>query len=365
MNTLVQKTKMISGLALLAAGMLLGAASAQAQGCVAIRNMSSCSGSGAAALLQPKSWQLSFSYRQFRSFRHFSGTTENKERLVTGNEVINKSKFLDIGLTYAINSRLSVNAALPVQHNDRSSWYEHDRLNRYHSQSQGIGDARLTASYWLLDPQAHPTQNISLGLGLKAPTGNNDARDEFHIKKGEELVLENRPVDQSIQLGDGGWGGTLEFQAFKGLSHRVSVYGAGFYLLNPRDTTQTRTYRETLRNTLANESYLSVPDQFMFRAGLSYNLMAIHGLSLAAGGRIEGIPVYDLIGKENGFRRPGHIVSAEPTVSYMRGRHNLALSAPIALIRNRTQSVTDKAMNRHGDAAFADYLVSVNYSVRL
>jgi hypothetical protein len=254
---------------------------------------------------------------------------------------------------------------LPVQHNDRSSWYEHDRVNRYHSQSQGIGDLRVTANYWVLDPQAHPTQNISLGLGLKAPTGNNNAQDEFHIKQGEQLVAQTRPVDQSIQLGDGGWGPTLEFQAFKGLSHQFVVYAAGFYLLNPRDTTETRTYRETLRTTLANESYLSVPDQFMVRAGVMYNLMAVHGLSLGAGGRIEGIPVYDLVGKENGFRRPGYIVSAEPTVSYMRGRHNLAVAVPIAMIRNRTQSVTDKAMNRHGDAAFADYLVSVNYAVRL
>jgi hypothetical protein len=365
MTTLLHQFKWASGMALLAAISLTAPSSTQAQGCVAIRNMSSCSGSGPNSLLPPKSWQVSLAYRQFRSFRHFSGTEENKERLVIGNEVINKSKSLDIGLTYALSNRLSVSAILPVQHNDRSSWYEHDRVNRYHSQSQGIGDLRVTANYWLLDPQTHPTQNISLGLGLKAPTGNNNAQDEFHIKQGEQVVKQTRPVDQSIQLGDGGWAPTLEFQGFKGISHSVSVYAAGFYLLNPRDTTQTRTYRETLRSTLANESHLSVPDQFMARAGVAYNLMAVHGLSLAAGARIEGIPVHDLIGQENGFRRPGHVVSAEPTVSYMRGRHNLAVAVPIAVIRNRTQSVTDKAMNRHGDAAFADYLVSVNYAVRL
>jgi hypothetical protein len=365
MKTHLQKLPWLTGMALLGICILFAAPPVQAQGCVAIRNMASCSGSGPSSLLQPKSWQLSLSYRQFRSFRHFSGTTENKERRKIGNEVINKSKFLDIALTYALSDRLSLNAALPVQHNDRSSWYEHDRVNRYHTQSQGIGDARLTANYWLLDPLAHPTQNISLGLGLKAPTGNNNARDEFHVKQGEQLVTETRPVDQSIQLGDGGWGATLEFQAFKGLGPSFSVYGAGFYMLNPRDTTKTRTYRETLRSTLANESHLSVPDQFMFRAGLAYNLMLIHGLSLAAGGRIEGIPVRDLAGKENGFRRPGHVISVEPTVSYMLGRHNLSLAVPVALFRNRTQSITDKAMNRHGDAAFADYLVSVNYAVRL
>jgi hypothetical protein len=365
MTPFLHQHKWVSAVALLAASILFAVPSAQGQGCVAIRNMSSCSGSGPSSLLTAKSWQFSLSYRQFRSFRHFSGTTENKERLEIGNEVINKSKSLDIGLTYAVNNRLSVSAILPIQHNDRSSWYEHDRANRYHSQSQGIGDARLTANYWLLDPQAHPTQNISLGLGLKAPTGNNNARDEFHIKQGEQVVEQTRPVDQSIQLGDGGWAPTLEFQAFKGLGPSFSVYAAGFYMSNPRDTTETRTYRETLRATLANESHLSVPDQYMARLGAAYNVMAVHGLSVAAGGRIEGIPVYDLLGKENGFRRPGYVVSAEPTVSYMRGRHNLAVGVPIAVIRNRTQSVTDKASNRHGDAAFADYLVSVNYSVRL
>lgn len=365
MTAILQDCKWVSGVALLTVMILMVPASAQAQGCVAIRNFSSCSGSGPASLLAAKSWQVSLSYRQFRSFRHFSGTEENKQRLEVGNEVINKSKSLDLGLTYALSSRVSVSAILPVQHNDRSSWYEHDRVNRYHSQSQGIGDLRVTASYWLLDAQAHPTQNISLGLGLKAPTGNNNAQDAFYIKQGEQVVAQTRPVDQSIQLGDGGWGSTLEFQGFKGLSHTFSVYAAGFYLINPRDTTQTRTYRETLRHTFANESYLSVPDQFMTRAGVVYNLMAVHGVSLAAGARIEGIPVYDLIGKENGFRRPGYVLSAEPAVSYMRGRHNLALAVPIALVRNRTQSVTDKAMNRHGDAAFADYLVSVNYAVRL
>lgn len=365
MNTLLQKCRQATGLALLGAGLLLSTPAAQAQGCVAIRNMSSCSGGGPGSLLTAKSWQLSLSYRQFRSFRHFSGTKENKERLEIGNEVINKSKSLDLGLSYALNSRLLVSAILPLQHNDRSSWYEHDRANRYHSQSQGIGDLRLTASYWLLDPQSHPTQNISLGIGLKAPTGNNNAQDEFHIKQGEQVVAQTRPVDQSIQLGDGGWASTVEFQGFKGISHAFNVYAAGFYMMNPRDTTQTRTYRETLRSTLANESHLSVPDQYMVRAGLAFNPMAVHGLSVAAGARLEGIPVRDLIGKENGFRRPGYVLSAEPTVSYMRGRHNISAGVPIALIRNRTQSLTDKAMNRHGDAAFADYLVSVNYSVRL
>jgi hypothetical protein len=136
-------------------------------------------------------------------------------------------------------------------------------------------------------------------------------------------------------------------------------------MINPRDTSETRTYRETLRATLANEKYTSVPDQFMVRAGVTYNVLPAKGLGLGLGGRVEGVPVHDLIGAENGFRRPGYVVSVEPTLNYSRGRNMATLGIPTALIRNRTQSVTDKVMDRHGDAAFADYLVYINYSFRL
>jgi hypothetical protein len=340
-------------------------AAVKAQGCVAVRHMSSCTGGGTGATLFAKQWQVSVSYRQFRSFRHFSGTTENKERLELGTEVINKSKTADISATYALTNRLSVSAIVPLSYTDRSSLYEHDRVNRYHSQSKGLGDIRLMTNYYLLDPLTNPTQNISVGLGVKLPTGNYNTKDDFHIKKGEQVVLETRPVDQSMQLGDGGVAPILEVQMFKSLSTAFSVYGAGFYLFNVRDTTATRTYRETLRSTLANEKYMSVPDQLMARVGVSFAGLPVHGLALSLGGRLEGIPVYDMIGKENGFRRPGYIVSAEPTLAYMRGKSSFTLSVPVALIRNRTQSVTDKAMNRHGDAAFADYLVFINYGIRI
>jgi hypothetical protein len=81
------------------------------------------------------------------------------------------------------------------------------------------------------------------------------------------------------------------------------------------------------------------------------------------------VPARDLIGKSEGFRRPGHIVSVEPGVSYMLGNMTLGLNVPVALLRNRIRSVTDISdstpENRvHGDAAFADYLINVNLAWR-
>ncbi|MDN3603522.1 hypothetical protein QWZ00_10380 [Belliella kenyensis] len=78
----------------------------------------------------------------------------------------------------------------------------------------------------------------------------------------------------------------------------------------------------------------------------------------------------DLLGASDGFRRPGYIISVEPGVSYMLGNFTTTVNVPIALVRNRTRSLTDIADStpdnrRHGDAAFADYLINVNLAWRI
>jgi hypothetical protein len=65
----------------------------------------------------------------------------------------------------------------------------------------GIGDLRLSANYWLLNPDKHPDQNISLSLGAKAPTGDDAATDTSFRPTGPEL----QPVDSAIEAGDGAW----------------------------------------------------------------------------------------------------------------------------------------------------------------
>jgi hypothetical protein len=111
-----------------------------------------------------------------------------------------------------------------------------------------------------------------------------------------------------------------------------------------------------------------VADQFFARLGAQYQ----HGsFVFAVGGRIEGIPARDLIGKSDGFRRPGYIISGEPSIFYMKGNHVVGLNVPIAIVRNRTKNTIDTEQtiqtgtDKHGDAAFADYLVSVTYAFRL
>src|SRR5690606_29428250 len=94
------------------------------------------------------------------------------------------------------------------------------------------------------------------------------------------------------------------------------------------------------------------------------------GLSFFLGGRHECIPVYDLRGGSDGCRRPGYILSAEPGINYSWDNFSLNVNIPVALERNRTQSFLDKKNStpgnrRHGDAAFADYLVNLGFAWRL
>jgi nitroreductase len=128
-------------------------------------------------------------------------------------------------------------------------------------------------------------------------------------------------------------------------------------LINPSNRNGVKTYRGGL-----GEDIMSVADQYLARAGFSYSNASWKGFGASLGGRVEGVPVMDLVGGSDGFRRPGYAVSVEPGVSYSRGAHTFSLQVPIAEYRNRTRSVPDRLVpGRHGDAAFADYLILIGY----
>lgn len=347
---------------------------AHAQGCVAIRsNGGTCTMSDPSHTKQ-SGWVLGFNARYFKSFRHFSSTEEQKQRLEQHTEVINHTASVDIGLTKIVNSRWSFGFYVPVTSNARSSLYEHtdpvkkQSVGRFSTHSFGLGDLRVAAYRWLLDPVAHMKGNVQLGLGLKLPTGDYKYQDYFHISDTSKLL---GPVDQSIQLGDGGTGLTLEVNTFYHLSHSVALYGNAYYLINPREQNGVSTARGGATSATAllyGTDVMSVPDQYMARAGASY---IVKDFTFSAGGRIECVPVHDLIGGSNGFRRPGYVISVEPVVAYKMHRAQVYVSVPYAVERARTQSVPDKIRSRitntkyTGDAAFADYSINAGVAFRL
>lgn len=339
------------------------------QGCVAIRHFSSCNYNELqSALFSKGDWQIGMNYRYFKSFRHFRGSEEEPDRVSNASEVINHAHAWDFTATYGLSNRLYVVMTLPFVINTRSSLYEHGRDERHTTYSRGLADMRLSLGYWLFDPMENPGGNIAIGLGVKLPTGDFSASDIFY-NVGENGAPQVRPVDQSIQPGDGGFGATFDIQVYKTLGDNLLFFASGFYLINPRETNGVRTFRETLSQILQNEAIMSVPDQYGLRGGFSYNLPPA-GVGFFVGGRYEGVPVEDLVGGSQGFRRPGNVFSLEPGVSYMKGNVSINASVPIAVVRRRPQSVTDLETEqmtgnpRAGDAAFADYLINVGLTYR-
>ena len=219
-----------------------------------------------------------------------------------------------------------------------------------------------------MDPAKTMKWNVQAGVGLKLPTGSYDYQDFF--KKNDSTKILG-PVDQSIQLGDGGTGITTEVNAFYNFSGHFSCYANFYYLVNPREQNGTSTARGATPSASAvrySSSTMSVPDQYMIRAGMNYSF---RHLMISAGIRKEGIPSSDLVGGDGGFRRPGYVVSVEPGINYGFKKFALFATVPVAISRNRTQSYADKLQTeasgvyRHGDAAFADYSINVGMSIKL
>ncbi len=78
-----------------------------AQGCVAIRSTGEqCTMDHSPEdIANPHHWMLNVNNRYFKSFRHFVGTEEQKERVEEGSEVINYSYSLDLSLTRNLGKR--------------------------------------------------------------------------------------------------------------------------------------------------------------------------------------------------------------------------------------------------------------------
>jgi hypothetical protein len=335
-----------------------------AQGCVAIKGTAGiCSRPS-----ESKGWELNLNNRYFRSYKHFVGTVEQKQRTEEGTNVINHSYELDVTATRTINSRWSLGFTLPIMSFGRSSLYEHDGQTRHSTHSFGIGDIRFTAYRWMFDPAKSHKGNLQIGLGIKLPTGQYNYQDYFY-KKADSSVL--GPVDQSIQPGDGGTGVTFELNGFYNFTHQFGLYGNFFYLSNPREVNGTSTTRGGTASASAkkyNTDVMSVPDLYMARGGAAF---MIDRVTFSGGVRVEGLPSSDLIGGSRGFRRPGYIISVEPSVTYVAKKVSFNLAVPVAVKRNRTQSNADKRQSidtgthKQGDAAFADYLISAGMTIRL
>ncbi len=218
------------------------------------------------------------------------------------------------------------------------------------------GDATFGFRAWLLRPPTESRRNIGVGVSLKAPTGRFRVSSPALDAQGNRIIAN---ADQSIQPGDGGTGFTMDLNAYTPAYFGSWLYFQSTYLVNPRNTNGVATFRNRIQ-----ERYFSVTDQYLVRGGVTRLIPWQRRVAFSFGGRWEGVPVRDLLGRSEGFRRPGYAIAVEPGLMAGFGKHTVYFSAPIAVERNRRKSLSDYANRVHGDAAFADYSLIMGISRR-
>ncbi len=283
----------------------------------------------------------------------------------------------DVTATYAATDGLSFTLEIPFQYGTRKTWIEHDFMSRqlHTMRAGGMGDPRIHADYWLLDPKKSPDRNISFGLGIKIPVGVDDASDYSYRATGKVL----RPVSIAIQPADGGWGVTLATHAFSRLYFPNLPYSDWFkntfayadviYLFNPEEMSDVQTdFADEPPLTAGGYKglkYNSIADQWLARMGVSQAIWPSKGVSASAGVRWEGVPVYDAIGASDGWRFPGNSFSFEPGVAWSNAKDSLSVFVPIAFHRHADRSVPFRrtgTLPGPGIATIADWQLIISYT---
>jgi len=270
---------------------------------------------------------------------------------------------VSLSLTYAATDRIRLSLAAPFQTGNLSA--AHDDGLRHDQTGTGLGDINFIANAWLLSPPAHPAGNVSLGLGVKAPTGSNTVTGTFYTASGPQL----RNVDQAVQPGDGGWGIILELQAYLQVTPGGFTYLTGSYLLNPKERTDVQIGTPIGLPgggvSTGTPYYLSVPDAYSVRAGMSYAVLPQQGLSVSLGGRVDGVPLQDVInGGDANFRRPGYSAFVDPGVDLTLGSNTFTLNVPVRAHADRRANLHDRAVNIAGGGNLAKFLVFAGYTHR-
>jgi hypothetical protein len=336
---------------------LLVAAYAWTQGCVAIRNVGGISPDLLFENIQPNDRLiLNVTNRYFEASSTYKG-----DKYITDTLVTNRIYTLNISALRILNNGWSIAFSVPISANSRNNGADHKGLGtlpRYTTRAFGLGDIRLTVYKWLLDPIACKRANIQVGLGLKLPSGDFRYQDYF-VRNDSTKVL--APVDQAIQLGDGGTGITAELSAFYSINEAINLFVSGYYLVNPREqngVSNLKGRNPTTTEIKNNTTVMSVPDQYTFRGGANFQFQKI---ALTAAVRYEKVPVNDLIGGNKGFRRAASIASVEPGLTYIMKNVLAFVYTGIPFKREIVQN----AENNMTPAGFADYIVTFGVQFKL
>lgn len=345
------------GMTLFTQGVILTslASPAGAQGCEPIRFTTPVNLGGEGQAYQPASeWQLTMAYRRLVSEDWFVGTQENSALAPGGTSPVFRIHTVIADVAYAISDRYRMRVSVPFSAGSLSrTWPD----KAHHRQTAtGIGDVSVMGEAWALKPRLNERGNVALAVGLKIPTGSHTIASQYYTATGAAEF----PADQTIQPGDGGWALLLQTRAFRQVTERTFGYGFASYMVSPKA-------KSDVEWVPGSKQYWAVPDVYSARVGGAFSVLPDEGLTMSLGGRIDGIPIHDLLGGGDAetIKRTAYVVFADPGLTLARGRRMLTLSVPYRVAVNRQKSLFEQRTNGLNAGGFAKYLVFASYTHRL
>jgi hypothetical protein len=300
-------------------------------------------------------WQLTAFFLRFYSDKHYIGTQPNTNISAYRGPVNIRNQF-NFDLAYALSDRWNISLDVPVQ---LQSYDLHRNIPRSGSSqpvpvitgTNGLGDITLRAGRWMFSTQ-HTAGNVLVSLGLEMPTGNDHATSPVY---GQQV-----PVDISVQPGNGAWGLVPTVQAFRTF-RRVSIYGVATYLINPRDTTGTPAFFSALNNP-STTSVNSSTDQYMAEFGAAIPT-PLRWVTPTLAYRMSGVPVRDLFGPSDGFRRPANLQYFAPGLDFHVFGETINLTVPMVTHINVKPHIVN-GVNQNTDSTVPSFMFTVSYPLR-
>ena len=339
--------------------LLLSVPSASAQGCILARSPEAALPTGQGGILSSGHFQLTIGERHQFSYQHYVGDVYQLYREQAHTQVENRINLITADLTYQWTPRISLELDMPLLFASRKT-----QNSPIEYQASGAGDLIVAANSWVLDPEHYHRANVSVGLGVMMPTGNDDVTNTVNTNTTGTgpATISTVPVDYSIQPGTGGWAMVMQGSGYSKAGKSIIAYWDGDYIATQGGTNGVQ---RKLSTTQPLNNYVSISDQYLLEAGLLVPVLPEHGLGATFGPRWEGVPARNLFPVSNdGFRRPGYAVTLGPGFQYGHGSNLLQAGVYKAVHRDRTTSYPDSVYGSHGDAAFAQYVWLASWTHR-
>jgi hypothetical protein len=279
--------------------------------------------------LEKGEWQIQGSFNRYTSSEPFTDSEIQHGTIDAGMNPKTGGTSLNFQGAYALTRKLNLTADVPIIL--QSYWNYPLGGVRREMKTKGLGDIVLGGRLWLLKTEKNSKQNLAVQFALRLPTG--DSNYQVMYPNGTGGDIRKRAAKSDVQPGSGSFGLRMTVQGFRRFKH-FSVYGNALYLFSLKERNDTYSIMSTLNPggpsaVPAFKRYNAAPDSYLYNAGLSAPIPRLKGFSVSLGGQMAGVPAFNVLTGDEGYRQPGYIVTLNPGLSFNTKPATYFISVPV------------------------------------